>query len=112
MRRWFPRWWCWAWARAGYTLMFGAAAAGIPAADQGVASGVASTAQQVGGSVGLAVFVAVADAGTHGLSGEALRLATVDGLRTAVLLAAAGIAVTAVAALRFRGRLRNAVVAA
>ncbi len=88
---------------AGYTLMFGAAAAGIPAADQGVASGVASTAQQVGGSVGLAVFVAVANAGTHGLSGEALRVATVDGLRTAVLLAAAGIAVTAVAALRFHG---------
>ncbi|MEV6444043.1 MFS transporter [Amycolatopsis sp. NPDC051716] len=86
---------------AGYTLMFGAAAAGIPAADQGVASGVASTAQQVGGSVGLAVFVAVANAGTHGLSGEALRMATVDGLRTAVLLAAAGIAVTAVTALRF-----------
>ncbi|WP_410606356.1 MFS transporter [Amycolatopsis sp. lyj-109] len=88
---------------AGYPLMFGAAAAGIPAADQGVASGVASTAQQVGGSVGLAVFVAVANAGTRGLSGEALRSATVDGLRTAVLLAAAGIAVTAVAALRFRG---------
>ncbi|MER6799917.1 MFS transporter, partial [Amycolatopsis mediterranei] len=88
---------------AGYTLMFGAAAAGIPAADQGVASGVASTAQQVGGSVGLAVFVAVANAGTHGLPGEALRVATVDGLRTAVLLAAAGIALTAVAALRFHG---------
>ncbi|MEU4523240.1 MFS transporter [Amycolatopsis sp. NPDC024027] len=88
---------------AGYTLMFSAAAAGIPAADRGVASGVASTAQQVGGSVGLAVFVAVANAGTHGLSSEALRVATVDGLRAAVLLAAAGIAVTAVAALRFHG---------
>jgi MFS family permease len=86
---------------AGYTLMFGAAAAGIPARAQGIASGVASTAQQIGGTVGLAVFVAVANTGTHGLSGEALRLATVDGLRTAVLLAAAGIAVTAVAALRF-----------
>jgi MFS family permease len=86
---------------AGYTLMFGAAAAGIPARAQGIASGVASTAQQIGGTVGLAVFVAVANAGTHGLSGEALRLATVDGLRTAVLLAAAGIAVTALAALRF-----------
>ncbi|WP_103338352.1 MFS transporter [Amycolatopsis sp. CA-126428] len=97
---------------AGYTLMFGAAAAGIPAADQGVASGVASTAQQVGGSVGLAVFVAVANAGTHGRSGEALRVATVDGLRTAVLLAAAGIAVTAVAALRFHGPRRAVAVPA
>jgi EmrB/QacA subfamily drug resistance transporter len=97
---------------AGYTLMFGAAAAGIPAADRGVASGVASTAQQVGGSVGLAVFVAVANAGTHGLSGEALRVATVDGLRTAVLLAAAGIVATAVAALRFHGPRRAVAVPA
>jgi EmrB/QacA subfamily drug resistance transporter len=88
---------------AGYTLMFGAAAAGIPASAQGIASGVASTAQQAGGTVGLAVFVAVANAGTDGLSGEALRMATVDGLRTAVLLAAAGIALTALAALRFTG---------
>lgn len=75
---------------AGYTLMFGAAAAGTPASAQGIASGVTSTAQQVGGTVGLAVFVAVANAGTS----------EVDGLRTAVLLAAAGIALTALAALR------------
>ncbi|MEU8637499.1 MFS transporter [Amycolatopsis sp. NPDC048633] len=97
---------------AGYTLMFGAAAAGIPPSAQGVASGVASTAQQVGGTVGLAVFVAVANTGTDGLSGETLRMATVDGLRTAVLLAAAGIAVTALAALRFRGANRTEVVPA
>lgn len=71
---------------AGYPLMFGAAAAGIPLSAGGIA-GVASTAQQVGGTVGLAVFVA-------GPS-------EVDGLRTAVLPAAAGIALTAVAALRF-----------
>ncbi|MFJ7216239.1 MFS transporter [Amycolatopsis sp. NPDC098790] len=77
---------------AGYTLMFGAAATGIPASAQGIASGVASTAQQVGGTVGLAVFVAVANAGAS----------EVDGLRTAVFLAAAGIALTAVVALRFR----------
>lgn len=81
---------------AGYTLMFGAAAAGTPASAQGIAAGVASTAQQVGGTVGLAVFVAVANAGTS----------EVDGLRTAVLLAAAGIALTAVAALRFGGARR------
>ncbi|MFF1610757.1 hypothetical protein ACFVYA_23495 [Amycolatopsis sp. NPDC058278] len=75
-----------------------------PGRGPGVASGVASTAPQIGGSVGLAVFVAVANASTHRQSGEALRVATVDGLRTAVLLAAAGIALTAVAALRFRGQ--------
>ncbi|MGW5718265.1 MFS transporter [Amycolatopsis sp. NPDC003865] len=78
---------------AGYTLMFGAATAGIPASEQGIASGVASTAQQAGGAVGLAVFVAVAGSGAS----------EVDGLRTAVLLAATGIALTAVVALRFRG---------
>ncbi|MDT7797318.1 MAG: hypothetical protein QOI78_751 [Actinomycetota bacterium] len=72
--------------------MFGAAADGIAPREQ---------AQQAGGAVGLAVFVTVANAGTHGLTGEALRVATVDGLRTAVLLAAAGIAVTALAALGF-----------
>ncbi len=81
---------------AGYTLMFGAAAAGVSPAEQGIAAGVASTAQQVGGTVGLAVFVAVANAGTS----------EVDGLRTAVLLAAAGIALTALAALRFGGARR------
>jgi hypothetical protein len=81
---------------AGYTLMFGAAAAGTPASAQGIAAGVASTAQQVGGTVGLAVFVAVANSGRS----------EVDGLRTAVLLAGAGIALTAVAALRFGGARR------
>ncbi|UOX89075.1 MFS transporter [Amycolatopsis sp. FBCC-B4732] len=83
---------------AGYTLMFGAAAAGVSPAEQGIAAGVASTAQQVGGTVGLAVFVAVANTGRS----------EVDGLRTAVLLAAAGIALTAVAALRFSGSPRLA----
>ncbi|MEU7783167.1 MFS transporter [Amycolatopsis sp. NPDC049159] len=87
---------------AGYTLMFGAAAAGVSPAEQGIAAGVASTAQQVGGTVGLAVFVAVANTGTS----------EVDGLRTAVLLAAAGIALTAVAALRFSGSRKAAAVPA
>ncbi|MCR6485725.1 MFS transporter [Amycolatopsis sp. OK19-0408] len=87
---------------AGYTLMFGAAAAGISPAEQGIASGVASTAQQVGGTVGLAVFVAAANAGSS----------EVDGLRTAVLLAAAGIALTAVVALRFGGARRGVAVPA
>ncbi|WP_129840881.1 MFS transporter [Streptomyces sp. RFCAC02] len=86
---------------AGYTLMFGAATAGSPADQQGVASAVASTAQQIGGAVGLAVLVAIAGAGTDGLAGDALRAATADGLRTAVFVAAAGIALTALAALGF-----------
>ncbi|WP_433247088.1 MFS transporter [Streptosporangium sp. CA-135522] len=86
---------------AGYTLMFGAAAIGVDPREQGIASGVASTTQQVGGAVGLAVLVAVANSGTHGLTGQALRAATTDGLRTAVFIAAAGIAVTILVALNF-----------
>ncbi|MFD2767121.1 MFS transporter [Micromonospora eburnea] len=86
---------------AGYTLMFGAASANIPAHEQGIASGTASTTQQIGGAVGLAVLVALANAGTDGLGGAALRGATTAGLRAAFLVAAAGIAVTAVTALGF-----------
>ncbi|MEU5883153.1 MFS transporter [Spirillospora sp. NPDC047279] len=86
---------------ATYTLMFGAASASAAADEQGIASGLASTTQQIGGAVGLAVLVAVANAGTHGLSGEALRAATTDGLRTAILIAAAVVAVTVLVALGF-----------
>lgn len=86
---------------AGYTLMFGAATSQTPADQQGVASGVVSTTQQIGGAVGLAVLVAVANTGTDGLTGPALRAATTDGLRTAMFVAAAGIALTALAALGF-----------
>ncbi|MEU3461149.1 MFS transporter [Streptomyces sp. NPDC006733] len=87
---------------AGYTLMFGAAALGVPADEQGIASGVASTSQQIGGAVGLALLVAVANSGLDGLTGEALRSATTDGLRRAVLIAVGGIALTALAALGLR----------
>jgi MFS family permease len=75
---------------AGYTVMFGAATAGIGIRDQGVASGLASTTQQIGGAVGLAVLVAIANTG-----------GTVEGLRVALFAAAAGILVAAVAALGF-----------
>ncbi|MFI7277641.1 MFS transporter [Streptomyces sp. NPDC049879] len=86
---------------AGYTLMFGAATTGTPAGQQGVASAIASTAQQIGGAVGLAVLVAVANRHTGGLSGDALLAETTSGLRTAVFAAAAGIAVTALVAAGF-----------
>ncbi|MFJ9924339.1 MFS transporter [Streptomyces rubiginosohelvolus] len=76
---------------AGYTLMFGAATRNTAPADQGIASGLASTSQQVGGAVGLALLVAIANSS-----------ATIHGLRTAFYLAAAGIALTALAALRLR----------
>ncbi|MFJ1898790.1 MFS transporter [Streptomyces sp. NPDC088115] len=82
-----------------YTLMFGAAAAGVAGHEQGIASGMASTAQQIGGAVGLAVLVGIAGPGEH-----ASAAATVDGTRTALLAAAAGIALTAVVALGFPRR--------
>lgn len=43
-------------------------------------------------AIGLAVLVLIANAATEGLAGEGLRLATADGLRTALLAIAAGIA--------------------
>jgi hypothetical protein len=82
---------------AAYTVMFGAATAGAPAHQQGFASAVASTAQQIGGAVGLAVLVAIANARTNGVTGAA----ATDGLRAAILIAAAGIAVTALVAFGF-----------
>jgi hypothetical protein len=49
---------------------------GVPAAQQGVASGMAATAQQIGGALGLAVLVMLANAGrgveAAGASPEAL----------------------------------------
>lgn len=82
-----------------YTLMFGAAAAGIAGHEQGIASGMASTAQQVGGAVGLAALVGIA-----GLGERTSAAATVDGTRTALFVATAGIVLTALVALGFPRR--------
>lgn len=49
-----------------------------------------------------AVAVAVTNSGLEGLTGEALRSAVTDGLRTAMYVGAAGIALTALAALGLR----------
>jgi len=87
-----------------YTLMFAAATAGVAAEDQGVASGTASTTQQVGGAVGLAILIGVASSGTGGATGRALSAAVTDGIQKALLGVAAGIVVTMAAALRFRSR--------
>jgi EmrB/QacA subfamily drug resistance transporter len=85
-----------------FTTMFIAAGTGVPDADQGVASGIASTSTSIGAAVGLAVLVLVANADTGGLAGEPLRIATADGLSTAVLVVAAAIALTALVALNLR----------
>ena len=86
-----------------FTTMFIAAGTGVPDREQGVASAIASTSTSIGAAVGLAGLVLVANSGTGGRAGEALRIATANGLSTAVLVVAAGIAATALLALRLRG---------
>ena len=85
-----------------FTTMFIAAGTGVADGEQGVASGIVSTSTAIGAAVGLAVLVLVANSGTDGLTGEALRVAGADGLSAAVLLVAAGIAATALVALNLR----------
>ncbi|WP_344487460.1 MFS transporter [Nonomuraea monospora] len=85
-------------AGLSFTTMFILASTGVDGHEQGAVSGLSSTVLQAGSGVGLAVLVAVADQGTGaGLAGEALRAATVEGLRTAFFVAA-GIAVLGVLA--------------
>ncbi|WP_188194283.1 MFS transporter [Nonomuraea sp. SYSU D8015] len=84
-------------AGLSFNTMFILAATGVAAHEQGAVSGLASTVLQAGSSAGLAVLVAVAGRDTTGLTGEAVRAATADGLRSALLVAAA-IAVTGVLA--------------
>jgi EmrB/QacA subfamily drug resistance transporter len=85
-----------------FTTMFIAAGTGVVDGEQGVASAIATTSTSVGAAVGLAALVLVANSDTDGLVGEALRIATADGLRSAVLVVAGAIAVTALVALNLR----------
>jgi EmrB/QacA subfamily drug resistance transporter len=85
-----------------FTTMFIAAGTGVADREQGIASGIASTSTSIGAAVGLAVLVLVATSGTDGLTGEALRTATADGLSTAVVVVAAGIAAIALVAMNLR----------
>jgi EmrB/QacA subfamily drug resistance transporter len=85
-----------------FTTMFIAAGTGVSDREQGVASGIASTSASVGAAVGLAVLVVVANANTEGATGEALRVATADGIAAAVLVVSGAIATTALVALNLR----------
>jgi MFS family permease len=91
-----------------FTAMFIAAGTGVADSEHGVASAIASTSTSVGAAVGLALLVLVANAGTDGLAGEPLRVATADGLSDAVLVVAGGIAATALVALNLRPAPRTA----
>jgi EmrB/QacA subfamily drug resistance transporter len=85
-----------------FTAMYAAVTTGTAAEDQGIASGIASTGQQVGLAVGLAVLVAVANSGHGGLTGEALRVGTTDGLRSAMWATAVGMVLIVLVVLNFR----------
>ncbi|SEH03279.1 drug resistance transporter, EmrB/QacA subfamily [Nonomuraea solani] len=78
-----------------WTGMWIAAATGVAGREQGVASGMASTALQVGSALGLAVLVAA------GGVGAATGAALATGLRTAVFLSALGMLLGAAVALTF-----------
>lgn len=82
-----------------WTAMWIAASAGVAPREQGVASGMASTTLNLGNAIGLAILIAIANAGTDGLTGDQLRAATADGSRTAVILAAIGILLGTIIAL-------------
>jgi MFS family permease len=85
-----------------FTAMFIAAATGVTDREHGVASGVVSTGSGVGAVVGLAILVLVANSGTERLAGEGLRIATAEGIETAVFAIAGGIVVTILLALDLR----------
>jgi EmrB/QacA subfamily drug resistance transporter len=66
-----------------FPAMFVAAASGVAPDEQGVASALATTSQQIGGAIGLAVLVAIANAGLDPHA-EATPAAVVEGLRLAL----------------------------
>jgi len=72
-----------------WTSMWIAAASGVAAKEQGVASGMASTTLNLGNAIGLAALVVIANHGIEAKHGEALRGALAHGSRLAVLIAAA-----------------------
>jgi MFS family permease len=81
-----------------WTGMWIASATGVADGEQGVASGMASTALQVGAALGLAVLVAA------GGIGESTGPALASGMRTAMLIAAAGMLLGTAVALTFAKR--------
>jgi len=56
---------------SSFTAMLGAATAGVPDGDQGVAAGLINSSQQIGGAVGVAVLLTIATASTDAATGSA-----------------------------------------
>ncbi|WP_433784115.1 MFS transporter [Actinomycetospora sp. CA-101289] len=77
-----------------FTAMFIAAAIGVAPSSQGVASAISSTGAGTGAAIGLALLMMVANPGNEFVDPEAVRVATAEGIRSAVLAIACGIAAT------------------
>ncbi|MET9031161.1 MFS transporter [Nocardia sp. NPDC004168] len=84
-----------------FPAMFAAAATGVEPREQGIASAIASTGQQIGAAIGLAILVVIANAGTEGAAGDALRTILAENLRTTMFVAAAGVVAMVLLALNF-----------
>ena len=82
-----------------WTAMWITTSSGVAHSEQGIASGMASTTLNVGNAIGLAVLVALGNAGLSGLHGEPLRNGLVQGAQQAFYLAAAGMALGLLVAL-------------
>ncbi|MER7225615.1 MFS transporter [Streptomyces rubradiris] len=85
-----------------WTAMWIAAATGTAPQEQGVANGIASTALNIGNAIGLAIFTVIAEIGTDGKAGRALKAAQADGEFLVVMLTAAGMAVGLLVTLALR----------
>ncbi|HEY5836707.1 MFS transporter [Streptomyces sp.] len=87
-----------------FTAIFASAGSGVAPAEQGVASALASTSQQIGAAVGLAIILVIANHGIDVSAGAPTPAASdvVSGLRTAGWAAAAAALAGAVAALNLR----------
>lgn len=82
-----------------WTGMWIAASTGVPQAEQGVASGMATTTLNIGNAIGLAFLIFIANSGIDGQTGGTLLIAQAAGVRTALYLAAAGMLIGGIAAL-------------
>ncbi|WP_075258204.1 MFS transporter [Herbaspirillum camelliae] len=91
-----------------WTAMWIAASSGVAHHEQGIASGMASTTLNVGNAIGLAVLVALANAGLSGLHGEPLRSGLAQGAQQAFYLAAAGMVLGLLIALTLPRKAVNA----
>jgi hypothetical protein len=90
--------------RGAYAEALHDAPTGVPDRQQGVASGIVSTASGIGAVVGLAVLVIIANLGTEDLRDEPLRVATAAGIARVAYTVACGVMLMLIIMIGFRAR--------